>query len=290
MDWKWKTALVGALAIGLAATGCVEEEASVVMIGSVVGEGSFEEADDDPEDDPGEDNGEDDDGDASEDGTAVLNCEFSADFDEPSLRSTGFINLDEMDTVGQRQLPGVDELATRNRYDFRTVFENRLEDSRSVGAVSGGEGGGFEGLSLDRNDIMIKSATVSFDHDINIFTLPSGESAGFGFEEERLVNMLVTSGGGVSTLGVPIINNSDDVEQFRDFIEGYYNQLDQEQGQNQDGGESGEEQQLELVARIQLHGETLSGNPVESNRVDFPIDVCVNCEDEETDALCRGGG
>ncbi len=274
MNWKWKTALVGALMIGVGATGCVEEEASVILRGNVIGEAEIDEAEEeDGNDENGNETSE------SDDDEAQIFCQIPTEFEEPTLRSTGFVNLGQMDTHGQRLLRGDDDTSRPNTYDFGAVFENRLEDSRSVGAVSGGEGSGFEGLALDRNDVMIKSVTVSFDHDINVFSLEGG-TVSYGFERERLVNMLVTSGGGVASFSVPIMNNSGEVQEFREFV----------QGVNSNVPDRGDDDPLTLVARIQLHGETLAGNQVESNSLEFPIDVCVDCGESETDALCREGG
>ncbi len=249
MNGKWKAGLVAVMIAGLAAAGCADEEASVVMLGSAVGEGEIQESDD---------------------GEVFGSCEFEADMDEPVVRSTGFINLNDIDDPGQVLVPGTTVDASPNRYIFESIFENQLFDSRSVGAVSGGDGGGFENLELDKNDIIIKSATVEFSGDNNTLALEGGEATFDAIDSERLVSMLVHSGGGVSTLGVPVVNNPNEVEAMENFM-------------NEIG--AGDDDIITLVAEIQLHGETLGGNEVESNRIEFPIDVCLDC-DNPTDARC----
>lgn len=249
MNRLWKTGLVGAVALTLAVAGCVEEDASVVMLGSLIGSGDIE-VDEEEED-------------------VTVGCDFPLEFDEPNVYTRGFVNLTELGLVGQPLVDGSYERASQDRYTFQAVFENRLFDSRTVGAVSGGDGGGFENLDLDKNDIMIESATVEFPTDENTYADDDNEVEFFPDADvsfDRPSSMLVQSGGGVARMGIPLINNSFERELLEDFLE--------------DLREVGLDVHT-FIARIQLHGETLGGTEVESNTIDYPIDMCTSDLDGE---------
>lgn len=250
MNRRWKTALVGATVMAMMLSGCVEDEASVVMFGSLIGDGTVAETDD---------------------GESLAQCEFNAEMEDVDVQTSGFVNLSDLATAGQPLVGEVE--STPDRYDFQAVFENRLFDSRSVGAVSGGEGGGFENIELDKNDIIINRATVEFTPENNSLGTADGATS-FAMEAERLVSMLVLSGGGVSTMGVPVINNAGEREAIENFLSG-------------DLGLAAD-QTVTLIVDIQLHGETLGGNEVESNRVEYPIDFCLDCG-FRTQSLCAQG-
>lgn len=192
MNGKFNLMFVGALALGLVVTtmtGCVDEEASVVMHTNVIGSGEFEPGDPEAE---------------TED---RANCEFPADFDEPNVWASGSIDLAELDNTGQPLVSGTDAGAERWRYMFRTVVENRLSDSRQVGSVSGGEGDGFQNMALDKNDILIKSADVALYG-------PDG----YQDVSVRRGTMLVQSGGGVAAYGVPLIDGPGQVGALREAV------------------------------------------------------------------------
>lgn len=237
MNGKWHLGVVGLLVVGVGLVGCVEEEASVVIHSNVIGNGSF---------DPGDE----------EEGTPdQVNCQFDADFDDPEVWAAGRIDLEELEMEGQRLVRESDAGAERNRYMFRTVMENRLSDSRQVGATSGGEGDGFQELTLDKNDVMIKSATVRL--------VPVGEAAGAvpEAEWERRGTMLVQSGGGISAYGTPILDGSEDIDGLRNALQTA-------------GVAPGQSEPF--IAEVQLQGETLGGHPVHSNIVEYPVGICVS--------------
>lgn len=242
MDRKWKIGLIGAVILGLSLAGCVEEDASLVMFGSIIGSGDVDTGDEDTE------------------SRAV--CEFPLDFDEPNVWTTGRINLTELGNTGQPLVEGFEAGSVVDRYSFQAVFENRLFDSRNVGAVSGGSGGGFQDLELDKNDIIITSATVEFPADANTFNIGDASASFEGLQRERLSSMLVQSGGGVGSLDVPLIHGASERAMFESFI---------------DGMGIGADQVITFVVNIQLHGHTLGGTEVESNIFSFPIDMCQNC-------------
>lgn len=249
MDRIWKTALIAAAILVISQAGCVvDEDSSVIMLGSVIGSASVETTDA-PE---GEAEGID------------VRCEFPLEFDEPHVWSRGVINLEQLGTTGQPVVSSVPQSGFPDRYLFRAVFENRLLDSRSVGAVSGGSGGGFEGMDLDKNDIIITSATVGFPAESNTFNVGDATVTFEGFERDRLTSMLVQSGSGVASMDVPLINGSGERQAFEEFIT--------------DGMGLDADTMVTFVVEIQLQGHTLGGTDVESNRYAFPIEMCLDCD------------
>lgn len=261
MDRKWKTGLVGGMALAVALAGCVDEKPSVVMYGSVVGSGSVEIIEEEvPEEDVGDDeNGEEEE--VSVESIERASCDLAPEFDEPEIHSRGFVNLTELALVGQPAVEGSYAGARPGQYYFGAVFENRLHDSRTVGAVSGGDGGGFENLTLDKNDVLIRWASVEFPADANTYVDEEGNEEPFfdgdhALEHDRLTTMLVQSGGGVATLWLPLISGFDELEDLETYIDVLPRNWHT------------------YVVRIQLHGETLGGEIVESNSIDYPIDMC----------------
>ncbi len=246
---KWKTGLVGTTVLAMALAGCVEEEASFVMYGSLVGEGSVELV------------GEmDDDGEFTGAFQERATCEFPREFDEPDIWAEGYVNLTELALVGQPLVQGTYSGAVRDRYSFQAIFENRLYDGRTVGGVSGGDGGGFSNMELDKSDILVQSAYVGFPTFDNTFVGVDDSEVpfydGYAVEYERLTSMLVQSGGGVATLAIPLINNPFE----RSLLEDYLNSIPGNRHT--------------FVAEIQLFGETLGGREVETNVIYYPVDMC----------------
>ena len=241
MDYRCQITLMAALIAAVGLVGCVDEEPSMVMHSNVLGDGSFDEGEEGEPDRVG--------------------CQFSPEFDEPNILADGRIDLAELAEVGQPLVPESTVGAVPNQYVFNTVVENRLSDSREVGAVSGGDGDGFENLDLDKNDVMIKSADMQLVPADDEFDGPDPL-------EVRRGSMLVQSAGGISTYSVPILDGSNEVDAFRDAI--------------------GEDPVL-YTAEVQLQGETLGGDPIESNTIEYPISVCDGCADDGeifTNAQC----
>ncbi len=261
MDRTWKMGLLGAAILSVGLTGCVDEEPSLVMQGSIVPLGSVEiteETDDDT-------------GDTT---TSIeTNCPFvEPEFDDPSglIRTAGYINAEELGTRGQPRLDAsTDDDDIRDalsgipgRYIYQSVFENRLFDSRTVGGGgSGGDGGGFENLDQDQNDIMVQGATVEFE-------LTDGTGLEFG--STRLSTIHVQSAGGSATLGVPIFETPQELTDLRDEVEAM--------------GFTGSS--LTVVANIQLFGRTLGSRDVESNTATYPIEICFQDCTRSTDPQC----
>ena len=204
MDRKWKAGLIGGTIVAIALAGCVEDEASFVMHGNIVGSGSVEmvEIDDGGDDDEDEE--------SSSTIEERASCEIPLEFDEPTVYPRGRINLTELALAGQPLVQGSYAGAQRDQFRFTAVMENRLNDSRTVGAVSGGDGGGFENLELDKNDILIRSARVDFPVAENSHVDLDGNETPFydDIRHDRLMSMLVQSGGGLAALYVPIVEGS----------------------------------------------------------------------------------
>ncbi len=257
MDRTWKIGLIGTAILGVGLAACVDEEPSLVMQGSIVQVGSVDVTED-------EETGE------------VVGVEVSCagvepEFDDPSgpIRTAGYINVDDFEEIGQpvfssgRAGGTLDELqGTPGQYIYQSVFENRLFDSRDVGSSgSGGDGGGFENIDQDQNDVMVEGATVEFE-------LTDG--SGLTFEATRLSSIHVGSSGGVATLGIPIFNSADELG----FIEEEVRAM------------GFEGQELTVVAKLQLFGNTLGSRDVESNKVSYPITLCFEGDCRETDPQC----
>ncbi len=244
MNRTWKLALIGAMALGLTA-GCVDQQPSLVMQGSVVG--NFDEE--------------------------IGGCEYNLDFSDTRLLNTsGFINLADFEN-GQPIAPGEARLGA-GRYFFSAIFENRLVDSRNVGAEgSGGSGGGFDGLYQNSNDIQVTSATVTLREDANTFRINNQNVAFPDLSRERLFTMLVQTNQGTGLVNIPLLNGPRDAQVFEEFL----------------ASTVPADEPLTFIVEIQLHGETLAGNRVESNRFEYPLQICRDCGIATT-PLCAAGG
>ena len=243
MKRTWKATLLAAMALGLAA-GCVDQQPSLVMQGSVVG--TFNE-----------DTG---------------GCDYNLDFsDTRLLNASGFINLADFTTSGQPLVAGGPGVGP-GVYYFTAIFENRLVDSRNVGAEGGGgSGGGFDNMFQDTNDIQVTSASVTFREDSNTFRINNENVAFPDVSRERLFTMLVGSNQGTGVVNIPILNGTRDAADFEAFL-----------GANVPATEP-----LTFIVEIQLHGKTLAGNRVESNIFEYPLQICSNCA-IGTAPLCAG--
>lgn len=240
MDRKWQTGVVAITLVCLGLTGCVDDEPSVVIQTNLAGEGSLEieEAEEEGEEDEIED----------------VDCIFPTELDDRRMWQMGRIDLEELVDMGQPLVREAPDMAFGG-YMFNTVMENRLSDSRTVGAVSGGEGEGYENLELDKNDVMITTADVRLTYvgdeaQIDVDWLPP-----------RRATVLVGSGGGVATYKVPILANTDEVR----GVQGEMEVLEDSSAQHP------------FVAEIQLEGHTLGGNEVETNILEYPLTICDGC-------------
>lgn len=242
---NWKMSLVAVALAGVSMTACVDQQPSLVMTGSSIGEY-------DPD---------------------TRTCTFSVDLsDTQKIATAGFVDLKDLLAKGQPIAVPADPdepvfYGDQGVYVFTAIYENRLVDSRTVGSESsGGSGGGFQNLSNDQSDIIVTSATVSFPASSNTFNIDGNvvsfaTRSGNEVERERLFSMLVSSGSGSAMTHIPLINGPREAEDFRAF-------LDQVPA----------DEPLTFIAEIQLKGKTLSGKAVESNLFEYPVQVCADCK------------
>lgn len=241
---NWRVALVAIALAGVSMMACVEQQPSIVMTGSSIGEYDAE----------------------------ARSCSYNLDLsDTQQIATAGFVDLKDLLANGQPiALPSsLEEDAVYGPpgvFNFTAIYENRLVDSRSVGSESsGGSGGGFQNLTNDQSDVMITSATVSFPASSNTFNIDGNvvsfaTRSGDEVERERLFSMLVASGSGTAMTHIPLINGPREAEDFRAFL-----------------SQVPASEPLTFIAEIQLKGKTLSGKKVESNLFEFPVQVCADC-------------
>lgn len=239
-------------------TGCVDEEPSMLVNGSVLFEGTYEED--------------------------VLVCEATVDpssIDRVSPR--GRINIEQLKNTGQFGPPFDSANATggHRSFVFWAGIENRLEDSRQVGASGGGGGGqgGFEGLNLDANFIQVTGAKVEFPSDLNDFT---GGGAASALNKTERFSVVLESGGGAQVIYFPIVSSREIAK-----LEAVYQEAVTAATQNYNPKAI-----VPLIAEITIIGRTFSGDEVESNKFQFPIDVCAECDPAEfpTTGTCEATG
>lgn len=247
MKSKWKLALIATMIVAFGSTACVDQQASVLMMGSIVGEYDSEAG----------------------------SCEYTLDLEDTQrINTVGFVNLAHLDAVGQPVIANGPPAAGTNVYFFTALYQNQLVDSRTVGAEGGGGGGGgYTNLTLNQNDILITSATVHFPADSNTFNINNQPISFPDTEHERLFSMLVTSGEGVALSHIPLINGHREAAAFDEFLAGTglpANEI------------------ITFMVEIQLHGETMAGNRIESNRFVYPIQMCRDCGPDTT-SMCVTG-
>ena len=252
--------LIALTALAIAAgslTGCVEEEPSMLVNGSVLFEGTIEDD--------------------------VLICEATVDpssIDRVSPR--GRINIEELKNSGQFGPPFDSANATggHRSFVFWAGIENRLEDSRQVGAAGGGGGqGGYEGLNLDANYIQVTGAKIEFPENLNDF--PGGEFASELNKTERF-SVVLESAGGAQVVNFPIVSSREIAK-----LEEVYQLAVTAATRNYNPKAI-----VPLIAEITIIGRTFSGDEVESNKFQYPIDVCAECSPDEfpTTGTCEATG
>ncbi|MGM0555107.1 MAG: hypothetical protein ACQEVA_01900 [Myxococcota bacterium] len=229
------------LAIGL--TSCVDQQPSMQMSGSVLFEGSIS----------GGDGG----------GEQVLECEVETDPGSVEFfTSRGTINLTEFAQTGGQAGPPFVSGGRHPSYVFWAALVNRLEDSTEVGAQGQGGGqGGYEGLSLNQNNIQVTGVEITFPSELNSYQGGSGASS---MNRTETFSAVLESGGGGAILSFPIFTLRD--VQSGGELRSFYDSVAPDQGAI-----------VPLVAEMQIIGETFAGTKVESNRFQYPIDLCGNC-------------
>ncbi|MFP4596927.1 MAG: hypothetical protein ACLFVJ_01670 [Persicimonas sp.] len=245
MNMITKTTALGALSLMLVGLGaCVDQEPSMSLKGSVAFEGEVEEAEEEGAD-------------------PVVRCEAELDPGASDLFfSRAVINIDHLRNEGQVGPPTGG--SGHPWFEFYAEIVNLLEESTQVGAGGGSEGN-FQGLSNDQNYIMLTGATVRFPSELNQF---NGAEFAEALEKKELFSMLLESNGGATIVSFPIIGPREigALEAFHDAAT------------EAEFGSPDPEAVVPLVAEITIEGETFSGKEVESNKFQFPIDVCQSCE------------
>ena len=277
---------VGMLGVGLltaAATGCVEQEASLSMRGVVEYQGTrTEEGVECPVENGG---GGGMDGEMDQTKTvqaptfqcprnvepgAAENFRFGVRIDLSDYKNGGAGQLTTARSGGpsQSDICNMDkEQFTTARYGqsgFEMAFDilNRLEDSRNVGSAGqGGGGGGFEGLYLNANDIQLKELIVRWPE--------IGNSDKLGLDKNLGVSIVAESDGGGALLNMPIFSAGD-----IQALEELHKQLVRERAGLSDYNDRAKRTSVTVDADIYVKGETLGERPVESTHLEFPFTIC----------------
>lgn len=223
-------ALAGSLLL-LGLAGCVEQDVSMSLTGSVVFDGSLDED------------------------SGLVRCDISSA--KPGSVETYFQAADL-------------NLAQPMPLHFTAEIINLLEASNQ--SASGGDS--FPGLAQDQNSIRVTKATIRYPTELNNF-------AGAGLAEQYLAKSAVFSavlqsgrGGAISPF---------ELVSLRDFgnASAFYDEAIAAAGLPA----GTQDAIIPLIAEIQIEGETFSGEMVESNIFQFPINLCKSCE-LNTTPLC----
>jgi hypothetical protein len=201
-------------------------------------------------------------GSISDDGT--LTCEATVDPGSvENFSPRGQIDIRELKEAGQVGPPFTTG-ASHPSFVFWAAIQNLLEESTQVGAGGGG-GDNFEGLKEDQNYIMVTGATVRFPSELNKF---NGAEFATTLEKKELFTAVLPSNEGGVVVSFPIFGQRE-VQALEDF----YSQAVQAAGYPADASKP----IVPLIAEIQIEGETFSGREVESNKFQYPIDICLDC-------------
>mgnify|MGYP000094289170 CR=1 FL=1 len=188
---------------------------------------------------------------------------FACDAQEFSIQLQGVNPLDSS-TCGPQKLGqgsfllsrGTVDLVLANDYEVNLSVVNLLQDTLAVNNLSNEDG------YINTTDINLTNAVIRY---IDI------DEVGLGFDEEIEVPLA-----GLLQSGIPTPVNqkvtvltSTMAKNLRDG--GLYN------GRNANGRIAPTRGSYTLVTAIKLQGKTLDGKRVESNEINFPIDLCAGC-------------
>lgn len=251
-----KTSTLAWLAAGLlcltTAVACVDEQPSMLLEGSLHLDGTLEK------------------GDAATGVPPTLTCKsiVGGATGVKSLFARGQVDLAQIKRPGGQDSSATGSLIVngsygrQNQFNFIGGFYNRLPNSGSVGAQSGGGGGGFQNMNLDSNGIQTSGAIVRFLSDSNTFQTTAGEVKFPGFEEFRYFSASLSSENGWAGLPIPILDGAGEIAIFENFLK------------NELGNPAGP---VSFMVEIQIKGKSIAGTEVESNIIRFPLDICVDC-------------
>ncbi len=251
------TWLVTGLLCLTTAVACVDEQPSIMLEGSLYLDGTLEK------------------GDADKGTSTTLNCKSivggatgaKALFARGQIDLSGIKRAGGQDSSADGKLLVNGSLGRQNQYIFVGGFYNRLPNSKSVGAQSGGGGGGFQNMNLDSNGIQTSGAIVRFLSENNTFQTAAGEVQFPGFEEFRYFSASLDSENGWAGLPIPILDGAGEIAIFENFLK---NGLGNPQGP------------VSFMVEIQIKGKSIAGTEVESNIIRYPLDICVDCNMQST--------
>ena len=243
--------LASLLLLAFGSTGCVDQEPSMQLSGSILFQGSVNQQEEE----------------------TTIECDVEVDPTSiESFSTRGSIDITDFIDDGKGQFgppfptdvstTTISQSPTHNSFVFWAAIQNRLADSTEVGAEGqGGGSGGYTGLELDQNAIQVTSAEIEFPSDLNSF--PGGGGAADRLNKTVNFSAVIPSSGGGAVVHFPIFTD----REIRADLKPFY-----------DGVVSGQQDIVPLVAEIQIKGETFAGTKVESNKLRFPIDICGSCD------------
>lgn len=136
----------------------------------------------------------------------------------------------------------------KNAFVFGSIVENRLQTNASGGSDR-----------LDTNSVTVKSASIRFLFDSTVVL-------------DRAFAVTISPNGSAA-VAIPLINSAAEVKQISDALASI------------DG--LGDKGTVNVIAEITVQGTLLDGTDVESNILEFPVNLCNNCEDElQTTSAC----
>ena len=151
---------------------------------------------------------------------------------------------------------GTVDLVLANDYEVNLSVINLLQNSLAVNGLDSDDG------YINTTDINITNAVIRYIDE---------DEVGLGFEQEvevPLAGLLVAGSQNPVNQKVTVMKSSM-AKNLRDG--GLYN------GRNSNGRISPTRGSFTLVVAIKLQGKTLDGKRVESNEINFPIDLCTGC-------------
>jgi hypothetical protein len=206
---------------------------------------------------------------------AGLNIDEFATFGQPGFGTD--LDLGELrGAVCQDQQPDGNQLQTsvsnwfannsgKANYTVSVNIINNLEDNRNTGAQGGGgggQGGSFEGLYADGNDVKLETIEVRFPN--------VGGDLGSQLNRDVPVAAVVDTQGGAVNLVTVRLFSSNQVG----LLEDLHRQLYLSRTGADNYGSQAQTAEIVLKAEVRALGETLSGKKVTSNEVLLPIRLC----------------
>lgn len=191
----------------------------------------------------------------------VLCFLVACDASEFSIQVQGVVGVDDnCEPLSGQNLVllsrGTMDLVLANDYEVNLSVINLLQNTLEVN-------------NLDPSDGYVNSTEINLTNAVIKYI--DSEEAGLGFEEEINIPLagLLKSGAKSPTNQKVTIINRNMASNLRNG--GLYN------GRNSSGRIAPTRGNYTLIAAIKLQGKTLDGKRVESNEIQFPIDLCTGC-------------